>query len=257
MNNTQQPGSNETAELSPEHPIKPKKSSSKTVGQPTRAKPDIGLDKYYDPATGRYNWEAHTRELTFNQQRNEKNIQTAEPGEMHMSDADILTRANLDIEDLSQQLNTQGDFSEETYIALNQQGLPTELVADYAHAVRSRMEGETNKAVEYAGGPEQMNQLMAWAESTLDLDEKAKFSQMLQSPDWRDAIDLLQKRMADASPTNGEGALTSGSVINPQPIGYRSREEMKRDMRDNRYWKDPSYRSQVMQRVRFSQFDLD
>lgn len=230
------------------------------------AKPDIGADKFYDPKTGTYNWEAHAREQAFNAQRGQKTDAPAggdtkeTPGDQEVTD--VVTAAGLSMDDLRTSILTDGALTEAQMGALTKVGLPQALVEEYVENAKFRMEAETQAAVAYAGGEEETNRLLAWAEKNFDPETKARVNAMLAGPAWKDGIDLIKaraprgegQRVSDTALTNGDQTVT----------GYRSRAEMLRDMRvidettgRRKYETDPAYRRAVEQKIARSRFEAD
>lgn len=240
------------------------------------AMPEGGHDKFYDKATGSYNWEAHAKEMMFNQTRKSgkdeqkdasveqapANTAADESAGKEMGLApeaqDVIAKAGLNTADLRDAIVKNGDLTPEQYDALVKAGVPKELVQEHVSNAKYRMDNETAKAVEYAGGVEATNELLGWAQKNLSEPEKAAYNKMLAGPEWQVALDALKTRMASSKPTAGEPSLVIGDVPSSgTATGYRSRSEMKRDMADPRYRSDPTFRSQVMSKMQYATWDLD
>lgn len=228
-------------------------------------KPDIGADKFYDPKTGTYNWEAHAREQAFNANRAKAPEKPGDkPGESEADPdttaGDVIAAAGLKVEDLRSTITTSGALAEDQVAALEKAGLPRDLIDEYVDLAKYRLEAESRAAVEYAGGEEETNRLLAWAEANFDQATKARVNGLLAGPDWRDGIDLIRARAP-----MGEGQRISNTVSGQTTSqGFRSRAEMLRAMREvdettgrRKYETDPAYRRQVEQRIAVSRFEAD
>lgn len=220
--------------------------------------PEGGNAKYYDPKTGEYNWQNHAKELEYRMsgkkqevtEEDQANVQNAGDGEVQ----DIVVKAGLNPDDLRQQLETNGNLTEEAYAALERTGLRRELVELYVDNLNYRRDAQTQEALTYAGGEAEWQNLSQWAAQNMPEGDVARYNELLASSEWRVALDALRVRR-EASGV--EPRLVSGSnTVAGTTFGYRSKSEMKADMSDPRYAKDPAFRQQVMQKMQSASWDL-
>jgi hypothetical protein len=225
---------------------------------PLTAIPEGGNAKFYDPKTGEYNWQNHAKELEYRMsgkktevtEEDQTNVKNADDGEVQ----DIVTKAGLNPEDLRNQLDTSGNLSEETYVALEKSGLRRELVELYVSNLNFRRDAQTQEAMTYAGGESEWQSLSQWASQNMPEGDVNRYNELLASSEWRVALDALRVRR-DAAGT--EPRLISGNnSVAGTTFGYRSKSEMKADMSDPRYAKDPAFRQQVMQKMQSASWDL-
>lgn len=222
--------------------------------------PEGGYEKFYDAKTGEYNWQNHAKELEYrlNGKKQEQlteeqveNVRNASRDEV----TDVVSRAGLDANQLQQQLNATGQLSEDAYAALAKQGLSRELVDVYVDNYNYRVNSTRDEALRHIGGEAEWNGLSQWAAENLTEGEVTQYNNLLASSEWRVAMDALRVRRDSAY---GEPRLMGGDQsINGSGFGYRSKSEMKSDMADVRYTKDPAFRKQVMQRMQSATWDLD
>ena len=222
--------------------------------------PEGGFEKFYDTKTGEYNWQNHAKELEYrlNGKKEERltdeqveNVRNASRDEV----TDVVTRAGLDAQSLQQQLNTTGQLTEDAYAALAKQGLSRELVDVYVDNYNYRVNSTREEALRHVGGEAEWNGLSQWAAENLTEAEVNQYNNLLASSEWRVAMDALRVRRDSVY---GEPRLMGGSEsVNGSGFGYRSKSEMKSDMADVRYVKDPAFRKQVMQRMQSATWDLD
>jgi hypothetical protein len=228
--------------------------------------PDGGYEKFYNKETGEYDWQNHAKEVQYRLDQLKKG---EEPDKVNLSEeernealntpeyqaVDIVTRAGLNPDEIRQQLETSGDLSEEAYEALEKQGLRRELVELYVDNLNYRREQQTQQALDYAGGEQEWNSLASWAAQNLEESEVNRYNELLGTPEWKVAIDALRVRR-DSS--YGEPKLINGNNMQAgSTFGYRSKSEMKADMSDPRYTKDPAFRQQVMQKIQSATWDMD
>lgn len=229
---------------------------------PVPSMPENGYEKFYNKETGEYDWQNHAKELEYrlNQKEPEKTELTQD--EMREAESvpeyqavDIVQRAGLDPNALRNSLDTTGDLPEEAYAALEKQGLRRDLVEFYVENLNYRKEAMQQEAMSYAGGENEWNSLSSWAAQNLDAQEVARYNEILDTPEWKVAIDALRVRR-DMS--TGEPNLMGGNnMVAGSTFGYRSKAEMKRDMSDARYTTDPAFRREVMAKMQSATWDLE
>ena len=227
--------------------------------------PEGGHEKFYDTKTGGYDWESHAKELEFNKAgrqkpevKDEQQKLQIETPEADQEALDIVSKAGLDATALEQAIRENGDINEESYEALKKQGLSEDLVKSYIDNLNYRIQAEQEKAFDYAGGKENFSEMSQWAVDNLPADEIAGINRVLDSPDWRMAVDTLKSRMGDVSkPATNEPTLLRGETVTGNQAGYRSKSEMTRDMGNPLYESDPAFRQDVMRKVQTATWDLD
>ena len=166
--------------------------------------------------------------------------------------------AGLDWQVLTDKIAKDGKIDDSDYAALEEVGIPKELVDQHIELSKYKAEAEAKLALDHVGGQEKMNELMAWAGKNLSADEKAKYNSMLASKDWKVALDTLNTKFKESRPTAGEPSLVSGNApANGSAAGYQSVAQMKADMADPRYQTDPAFRDQVAQKMQFASWRHD
>jgi hypothetical protein len=224
---------------------------------PVSPMPEGGLEKFYDKATGEYNWQNHAKELEYRMNQgkvsdeDKQNVERASTQEV----TDIVQRAGLNPDDLRQQLMTNGSLTEEAIASLEKQGLRRELIDLYVDNWNYRVDAQRTAALDYAGGENEWQDLAAWAAQNLPESEVGRYNELLASPEWKVAIDALKVRRGSQ---NFEPNLVGGSeTVSGTSFGYRSKSEMKADMSNPKYASDPSFRKQVMQKIQSATWDMD
>lgn len=232
---------------------------------PVPSMPENGQEKFYNKETGEYDWQNHAKELEYRLQNKEPekepDIQLTDE-ERQEAEAvpeyqaiDIVQRAGLNPEEMKAALDTTGDLPEEAYAALEKQGLRRDLVEFYVENLNYRKEAMQQEAMSYAGGENEWNSLAQWAGQNLEPQEVARYNEILDTPEWKVAIDALRVRR-DMS--YGEPQLVGGNnAVAGSTFGYRSKAEMKADMGDPRYAADPAFRKDVMAKIASATWDLE
>lgn len=222
--------------------------------------PEDGVDKFYDPKTGNYNWEAHAKEMLFNSKRSKKDEPSADPDNKDSKDnadaepsnevKDVVTSAGLQMDDLRKAISDTGNLTEDQYAALEKAGLPRYLVKDYVDATKERQETTTNRIVSEAGGAEHVGKVLTWAKETLSPEQIKAFNKQLEDPETCvPTLRTLSQMMSDASPTAGEPTLVEGGSPSGSSAAFKSRAEQSAAINDPRYKTDPAFRKSVHDRI--------
>lgn len=171
---------------------------------------------------------------------------------------DILVKAGLTREGLAAEY-AAGGISEESFAKLAGQGISKADFEQYM-AGRQAQASAYESAVITAtvGTPEKYAEVVGWAASALTPAEVAAFNAEVSSGDpvrAQLAVAGLQARHTVANPA--EPTLLQKDVsASGSTAAYASWEQVKADMKDPRYAKDPAFRDQVRQRLAASPDDL-
>lgn len=169
-----------------------------------------------------------------------------------------VTAAGLDWSTLMGRAAAGQPFAAEEYAALERVGMTRDVADGLAKVLVERSAAEQAEAETYAGGKEATAAMLAWAEKNLSAAERESYNQTLASPQWRMAVDSIRHRMGNALPTAGEPKLVAaGGRPGGTASGYRSQEEMKADMKNPLYSKDPAFREAVYAKMRAATWDLN
>jgi hypothetical protein len=230
---------------------------------PIAGMPEGGFDKFYDDKTGNYSWENHAKELAYRldsttkpESETPKTPETPETAETEQVRT-IYESAGLKREDLESAYQTDGDFTEAQYSALEKVGIPRDLVTQYVDNMGYRQESQTKEALEYAGGEDEWNSLSRWAADNIPEEEVHEYNSLLASPNWRIGIDAMKVRMGATAPNRNEPRLLSGEQRAGNTFGYRTKSEMMSDMKNPKYSTDAAFRQDVMRKMQSATWDLD
>ena len=237
-------------------------SSENIDSTPVPDKPENGQDKFYNAETGEYNWQAHAKELEYRMKgetppaaeaTSEESTEAAPEADADSAALDVVGKAGLDVDTLVQQIQQDGNLSDDAKNALMAQGLDAALIDSYVDNLKFRMEAESKSALDYVGGEEEWNKVNSWAENNLSGDEKAAYNDTLNGDNWKMAVDAIKSRMG----SNTEPNLMIGNEVGNSSTGYRSRAEMKKDMANPEYRTNPTFRQTVIEKMSVSTYDLD
>lgn len=229
--------------------------NDQTFEQPVEIEtmPEGGLDKFYDSETGAYDWANHAKELQY---RIDQQGET--PPEQPQQETPETTEGGLDWDAIGADVNEKGVLSDTNRQALNASGIPDDVIDQYLDLLTVGQEFSQQRTIEYAGGEETLNGMFEWATNNLSEEEISNHNQILDSPNWRMAIDSLRV----ASGIDGDAAtqvlsgpqLVEGEAAGVSGQAFSSKEQMIAAMSDPRYKSDPAFRNQVRLRVGRSNF---
>lgn len=155
-----------------------------------------------------------------------------------------------------------GDVPEETRQEIAEKHLKSifgdqakQIVDDFIEAKKAQAKTTAESLKAVAGGPDSYNEMIGWAKDNLSSEEKARFNAAVNSGDYVAAKFAIEgvaarwKTNAGREPSliQGDGSYVSGDA-------FKSQAEITRAMADPRYKTDPTYRTQVMERLGRSSF---
>lgn len=248
------------------------KFSERSLGETPQAaesKPALeeGQHEKFLRKDGSYDWKSHAKELEWKASQKQPKAdevraaaqKTEEPADTTDAEADIITKAGLDLDDLSEQIATTGDISAEARAALVKLGLPEKLINEHVENAKYRIRRERAEWFEPVGGEDGWKSLSEWAAANLADDEKTQINAMLGNPVLIKQGMLNLKARYEAATRSPEGALVVPGASEPgvSSVGFRTRAEQRAAFADPRYYTDPAYRDQVAARMRVSTYPGD
>lgn len=161
------------------------------------------------------------------------------------------TAVNNTVTSASEEYFENGELSEETYKALEANGIPKEMVDMYVNGYEAVAAQQQQALMSEAGGPENYEAMSEWAATALTEQEQEVYNNTVESGDVNAATMAIRGLYArfksdGGSPVSlvqGDTSGTSGAVP------FSSSKEMTVAMQDPRYGYDQKYRSQVEQRL--------
>ena len=164
-------------------------------------------------------------------------------------DEDKPTKLTPDlIANFNRELAENGKLSEESFKQLEDFGITRDMVNAMVYGVQAQMK----ELHSHAGGQELYNKMVAWAENNLSESEVAVYNEAFISGDMgrmKDAIDLLKLKYGRHNTIPPKNKVKPSGTGNTTVQGYSSKAEMKADMQDPRYQRDPKFRKTVEQKI--------
>lgn len=153
----------------------------------------------------------------------------------------------LDFDALSAEYYESGELTSESYQALQNAGIPKEVVDQYIAATEQAQEMNRSKVMDNVGGEEAYTEMLEWAADNLSDAEIDAFNTSVSSNDY-DTINMAVKGLAamKAAETGREPSRSlSGATGSDNGSTYGSVKEMMDDMNNPNYHRDPAFRAKV------------
>lgn len=173
-----------------------------------------------------------------------------------------LQEAGLDGNDLSQEFqDNNGDLTEESYAALDKAGYPKDVVKAYLKGITStqteaqKMADDTvTEIMDSVGGSDDYGRMVSWMVNNLPEADVQNYDKAVSTNDPYVAK-LVVKSMHDkyVQAVGKEANPVSGKQSTASVKGYRSKEEMMRDMKSAKY-SDPAFQAEVDRKIAASNF---
>jgi len=225
-----------------------------TSGVP--AMPAGGHEKFYNKATGEYNWENHSTELQFkldNQQPGEptapKKVQIKEPKKG--GEVDPTAQMQQVFDTMAEDFETNGELSEANRKTLGDMGFPKAVVDTYLNGLQATNELTATKSTEIMGSQEKLDAVMKWASGNMTAAQRTAINADLANPEMLEITLLgLQARYNNAIGTDGEPALIDGDATGGEAVvAYETAEQHRADIKKPEYKTSPKFRQEVMRKL--------
>tara|TARA_R110002096_G_scaffold147398_4_gene307213 strand:- start:1130 stop:1915 length:786 start_codon:yes stop_codon:yes gene_type:complete len=173
----------------------------------------------------------------------------SQPEEPQTGGLDPLT--NDDFAKFGEELQMNGEVSEESKQQMVDWGLPREVVEAHIEGQQARLQLEIQTVQSEAGGPDSYNEMIEWASQNLDQTDQQVFDQSVTQGNVDQMIFAVRSLKARWEASGGRsGSLIQGDTSAAQSYtGYRSLAELTQAMKDPRYKDDVAYRRDVETRL--------
>ena len=165
------------------------------------------------------------------------------------------------LESLWDESQQEGDFKQETLDKLKDMN-PTDLAQEYLNYRAGNVQPELQQKdidnlYNVAGGKKGYTDMMSWAKDNVAKQEIEMYDRVMEQGDPLAAffaVKALHYRYNDAQGV--DAPMLTGKAARPQEPGYKSQAALVAAMNDPRYDNDPSYRSEVMEKLANSNIDF-
>jgi len=223
------------------------------------AKPEDVPEKFYNPETGKVDYEAMAK--SYSELEKKQSGQKEDPkepiDEPPVTDADdAVEKAGLDMGKLTQEFDTNGQLAEDSYKALEAAGIPKATVDQYIQGQQALVAQAQTEAYSLTEGKEGYEAMSDWAKANLSAEELGNYNTQVNSMNSKireQAIRGLHAQFS-ADSGDGKGLVHGGGSQSSNTGGYGSRAQMVAAMQDSKYQSDPAYRAEVENKIARSSF---
>ena len=164
--------------------------------------------------------------------------------------SEYLANNGIDFDDMSESFWEDGGLSDDHYDALEQIGIPAEIVDQFIDGQLAMVDQTRSTAFDAVGGEDYYNEMTQWAAANLDESEISAFNGQIDSGNMDTAMFAIQGLAARyRSETGVEPNLVGGEASDVSVGAFQSLAEITSAMSDPRYEKDPAYRDQVARKL--------
>ena len=157
----------------------------------------------------------------------------------------------LDYQKFEQEFNETGGLSDAAYQALDEAGIPSEMVDNYLEGQLAMAEQIESSVYDSVGGEENYQAMTEWASDNLNEYEVDAFNHMIESGD-NNLVNFAVQGLASRFMLENQSTepnLISGSGGQSLGSRYESVQQLTSAMSDPRYQSDPAYRREVTDRL--------
>lgn len=165
--------------------------------------------------------------------------------------AAALESKGLDFTAFSTEYDEKGELSPESYASLEKAGMPKAMVDSYIEGQKLIANQLVTRVYDTAGGKDDYQKLIDWAAANSTAEQKTAYNAALASNDINQVLLAVKGLQSDYFEANGKApVLITGDDPTPDAGEvYNSLAEMKSDMKDPRYQKDPAFRNKVREKL--------
>lgn len=149
--------------------------------------------------------------------------------------AELMERAGVAGEDLVAEYREHNGLTQERYEAFAKAGIPQEAVDSYFQGQSALIDLATERAVNAAGGEQQLQTLIEWAGKSYDDAKVQQLQAQLNNPSTtKDAVQAILNDYNGSIRATTARPLLQGQAVPPPAAGYGTIEEVQAAMREVR-----------------------
>ncbi len=158
----------------------------------------------------------------------------------------------LDFNTFVNEIQEKGELSAESMETLKAQGFPEELINSYVEGQQALIERSRQTFFNTVGGQENYEAMIKWASTNLSQEEIDTFNKAVTTDMdiAKLATEALYSKYVQANGKAPEKLIMGAKGVQGTSSGrYESLEQMKADMADPKYAKDPAFRKMVQEKL--------
>lgn len=226
---------------------------------------DESARKYFDPATGEVNYEAMAKELSYLRGVKPGQEPAAEEGTPSADDPAEETNSEegtddviqVDFDALASELSEKGELTDESYAALEAQGISREMTDLYVEGLNARMASVRQAAFDVVGGEDQYTAFQAWVTANLPQAERVAFDaavSVLDPAAVTAAVQPVYQKYVAAHGREPSASVGGNANTAAGNVGFATKAEMQAAISDPRYGIDVEFTRQTRNRIVNSPF---
>jgi hypothetical protein len=218
---------------------------------PEEARPDWLPEKFQSPEAMAEAYRELEQKLSRGEETEDQDEEAQEEQEWDTEASpdqveDYLDQAGLNYDAFVQEFMANGGFSDDAYEALQQAGIPQDIVDQYIEGQQAIADDIKGQAYSTVGGEREYSRMIDWATNNLSQGQIDAFNASLETGDVDQAMFAIQGLAAQYRSDVGTNPnLMSGGTTGTSAGSYQSVAEVTRDMADPRYDSDPAFRQMV------------
>jgi type II secretory pathway component GspD/PulD (secretin) len=218
---------------------------------PEEARPDWLPEKFQSPEAMAEAYRELEQKLSRGEETEDQDEEAQEEQEWDTEASpdqveDYLDQAGLNYDAFVQEFMATGGLSDDAYEALQQAGIPQDIVDQYIEGQQAIADDIKGQAYSTVGGEREYSRMIDWATNNLSQGQIDAFNASLETGDVDQAMFAIQGLAAQYRSDVGTNPnLMSGGTTGTSAGSYQSVAEVTRDMADPRYDSDPAFRQMV------------
>lgn len=158
--------------------------------------------------------------------------------------------AGLNMDDLSQEYQDNGQLADESYEKLAKAGIPKETVDQFIAGQQALADKQSSDVKALVGGAEAYSDMTQWAGQNLSTAEVEAYNKAVNSGDMETVKLAVSGLQARYTADNGsDPKLVAGKAGATSNAGYQSWAQVQADMSKPEYSKDPAFQAEVQAKL--------
>lgn len=172
-----------------------------------------------------------------------------EDSTQEQSAEEVVESVGLDFTEMSNEYMENGQLSEETYKALENRGIPSDIVDAYIQGQESLADRVRGDVFNTVGGEDNYKEMTSWAAQNMNEAEKDAYNSAVNSGNLDQAKLAVEGLASRYRAVNGTQPNLVGGRPSEAMDNYQSWAQVTTDMKNPMYSKDPAFREQVERKL--------
>lgn len=163
-----------------------------------------------------------------------------------------LQSKGLDLYEFSNEFNSNGQLSDDSYAKLEQAGYPRDIVDQFIDGQKARASLFESEVKSSAGGDKGFTEMVEWAKANLSPPEINAYNAAIDSGDIAQAklaVAGVYQKFSSSRPSEPNNLFSGSTSKGTQGDAYESVAQLTKDMASPEYKSDPAYRAKVQAKL--------